>query len=234
MKSEHPDLPVTIAQLARSATPVAVLRPPAVRLARWALASTGIAVVSILILGVRADAAAQLSNGWFAARATATLAVAVIAAIVALLMSVPGVEPSKGARTLPLAACLVWAGMLIGAIAANRSPVDALLQVTVHPSCLLFIAATALPAWAVLARMIGQGVPLQARWTGGLAGLASLAAGALAAQFVCGDDRGAHHLLWHFAPVAGLSIVSAVAGSMVFRWSPPPMVRTDRRDVAGF
>lgn len=220
MKSEHPDLPVTIATLARSATPVTLLRPPSVRLARWALTSTAIAVVSIVVLGVRADAAAQLGNGWFVARATATLAAAVAAANVALLSSVPGAEPPGVARALPVAACLVWAGMLIGAIAASPSPVDALLQIPVHPACLLFIAATTLPAWAVLARMLRRAAPLRARRTGALAGLASLAAGALAAQFVCGDDRAAHHLLWHFTPVAGLTIVSAVTGSTLFRWSP--------------
>jgi hypothetical protein len=176
--------------------------------------------VAIVILGVRADIAVQMVDGWFVARATATLAIVVAAAIIALRMSVPGLEPSGRVRALPLAVCLAWAGMLIGPIAATQSPVDALLQVPVHPACALSITATAFPAWAVLAQMLSGAVPLQARWTGGLAGLASLAAGALGVQFVCGDDRAAHHLLWHFTPVAGLTIVSAVAGSRLFRWSP--------------
>ena len=81
MKSERPDLPLTIATLVRSATPVTPLEPPSVRLARWAIASTALALVSVTILGVRPDVAAQMMNGWFIARATATLAIVVTAAI---------------------------------------------------------------------------------------------------------------------------------------------------------
>ena len=116
MKSERPDLPLTIARLVRSATPVTPLEPPSVRLARWAITATALVLLSVVILGVRSDAAAQMLNGWFVARATATLAIVVAAAIVAVFMSIPGVEPSRLIRALPLAACLVWAAMLIGTI----------------------------------------------------------------------------------------------------------------------
>ena len=92
MKSERPDLPLTIARLVRSATPVTPLERPSVRLARWAITSTALALVSVAILGVRSDAAAQMMNGWFVARATATLAIVVAAAIVAFFLSVPGAE----------------------------------------------------------------------------------------------------------------------------------------------
>lgn len=220
MKSEHPDLPLTIAALARSGTAVRPLRTPSVRLARWALMSAGLGAVSLVLFGVRADAMAQAGNGWFMARAAATLAVAIGAATVAMLMSVPGIEPSRVTRALPMAACLAWAAMLIVPIATSESPVEVLRQVAVHPSCVLFIAATALPAWAVLVRMLRRAAPLHVRWTAGLVGLASLAAGALTAQFVCSDDRAAHHLLWHFTPVVGLAVASVVAGSSLLAWPP--------------
>jgi hypothetical protein len=107
--------------------------------------------VSVAILGVRSDLAAQMMNGWFVARATATLAIVVAAAIVAFFMSVPGAERSRLVRALPLAACLVWAVLLVGTIAANGSPLEVLLQVTPHPSCVLLIVATALLPGATLA-----------------------------------------------------------------------------------
>ena len=213
MKSERPDLPLTIATLVRSATPVTPLDPPSVRLARWAIASTALALVSVALLGMRPDAAAQLMNGWFVARATATLVIVVAAAIVAFLMSVPGVEPSRLVRALPWAVCLIWAVMLIGTIAATRSPLAFLLQVTPHPSCVLLIAATAILPGAILVRMLRDAAPLRAAWTGGLAGLASLAVGALGTQFVCTNDAAAHHLLWHFIPVVVLTAASIAAGS---------------------
>ena len=213
MKSERPDLALTIAWLVRSATPVTPLEPPSVRLARWAISSTALVLLSVVILGVRSDVAAQMINGWFVARATATLAIVVAAAIVAVFMSVPGVEPSRLVRAVPLAACLAWAVMLVGTIAATRSPLDVLLQVTPHPSCVLLIAATAFLPGVIVVRMLRHAAPLAAQWTSGLAGLASLAVGALGAQFVCTNDGAAHHLLWHFTPVVLLTAASIAVGS---------------------
>ena len=219
MKSERPDLPLTIARLVRSATPVTPLETPSVRLARWVITSTALVLLTVVILGVRADVTAQMVNGWFVARATATLAIVVGAAIVAVFMSVPGIEPSRLLRALPLAACLVWAVMLVGTLAATRSPLDVLLQVTPHPSCVLLIAATAFTPEVMLVRMLRHAAPLQARLTGGFAGLASLALGALGTQFVCTNDAGAHHLLWHFTPVVLLALASVAVGSSLFGWA---------------
>ena len=216
VKSERPDLPLTIARLVRSATPVTPLEQPSVRLARWAIASTALALVSVAILGVRPDAAAQLMNGWFVARATATLVIVDAAAIVAFFLSVPGVEPSRLVRALPWAASLIWAVMLAGRIAATESPLDLLLQVTPHPSCALLIVATAILPGAMLVRMLQDAAPLQAASTGGLAGLASLALGALGTQFVCTNDAAAHHLLWHFIPVVLLALAGIAVGSSLF------------------
>jgi hypothetical protein len=213
VNNERPDLSLTIARLVRSATPVTPLEGPSVRLARWAITSTTLAFVSVAILGARADVAAQMMNGWFVARATATLAIVVAAALVAFLMSVPGVEPSRLVRALPLAAGLIWAVMLVGTIAATRSPLALLLQVTPHPSCVLLIAATALSPGVMLVRMLRHASPLQAAWTAGFAGLASLGVGALGAQFVCTNDAAAHHLLWHFTPVVLLTVASIAVGS---------------------
>lgn len=218
VKSERPDLPQTIARLVRSATPVTRLEAPSVRLARWAITSAALVMLTVGILGVRADVTAQIVNGWFVARATATLAIVIAASIVVFLMSVPGGEPSPLARTVPLAACLVWAAILLGSVAATPSPIDHLLQVRPHPSCVLLITATALLPAVVLVRMLQDAAPLRAAWTSGLAGLASLAIGALGTQFVCTDDSAAHQLVWHLTPVALLTLASIAVGSSVLRW----------------
>jgi hypothetical protein len=218
VKSEHSDLSLTIATLARSATPVTPLEAASVRLARWAITSTALAVLSIAILGVRSDVAAQMMNGWFLTRATATLAIVVSAAIVTFFMSVPGVEPSRLVSAVPFAACLVWAVMLVGTLAATQSPVDILLQVTPHPTCVLLIAATAIMPGGILVRMLRHAAPLQARSTSGFTGLASFALGALGTQFVCTNDAAAHHLLWHFTPVVVFALASVAVGSLLFGW----------------
>lgn len=234
MKGDRPDLPLTIARLVRSATPVTPLARPSVRLAGWVIASTALVLVSVAALGVRPDVAAQMTNGWFGARATATLAVGVSAATVAFLMSVPGVEPPRLARALPLAACLAWGAMLLlGALAAARPPLYQLLQGTPHPSCVLLIVATAVAPGVLLARMLRQAAPLQTAWTGALAGLASLAAGALGAQFVCTSDAAAHQLLWHFAPVVLLAPGGIAAGTPLPGRRDPLKYSTGRTDYTG-
>ena len=63
MKNERPDLSVTIARLVRSATPITPLEMPSIRLGRWAITSTALALLSVVIFGVRADVAAQAVNG---------------------------------------------------------------------------------------------------------------------------------------------------------------------------
>jgi hypothetical protein len=50
------------------------------------------------------------------------------------------------------------------------------------------------------------------------AGLASLAVGALGAQFVCSNDAAGHQLLWHFTPVVLLTVASIAVGSSLFGW----------------
>jgi hypothetical protein len=181
------------------------------------------------MLGVRPDVAAQI-NGWFGARATATLAIGVAAATVAFLMSVPGVEPSRLVRALPLAACLVWAAMLGSTIAATRSPLELLLQGMPHPSCVLLIGAIAMAPGVMLVRMLRQAAPLQTAWTGALAGLASLAVGALGAQFVCTNDAAAHHLLWHFTPVVLFAPAGIAVGTSLLGRPDPLEYSTGRTD----
>ena len=217
MKSERQDLSLTIARLVRSAAPVVALEPPLARFGRWMVAAMGLALASAVILGVRSDAWAQMSNGWFLARASATLALMVTSGILAFSTSVPAGEPSLLVRAVPLAMCLMWAAILVSTLPTGRSGLVLLLQVTPHPSCVLSIAATALAPAFLMLGMLRRGVPLQTTLTAGFAGLASLAAGALGAQFVCTNDAATHHLLWHFTPVVLLTLAGAAAGSLLLR-----------------
>ena len=201
MKSERLDLSLTIATLVRSAAPVVALEPPLARFARWMLAATALAFAGVIVLGPRADAGVQMLNPWFLARASATFALMVTAGMLAFSTSVPAGEPSRLVRALP----------------TGKSGLVLLLQVTPHPSCVLSIAATALSPAFLMLRMLRRAVPLQATLTAGFAGLASLAAGALGAQFICTNDAAAHHLLWHFSPVLLLTLAGAVAGSLLLR-----------------
>lgn len=211
MRSE-PDLAATIAGLVRNLHPVAPLEPPALRLLRWAATTTGLGLVSVILLGVRPDAAERVQAGWFLLRAAATLGMAMAGAGIAFVTSVPGRGRSLVARALPAATGLVWAGLLAQTITGIGSPIALLSGATVHPVCVLLVTTIALPPGVVLARMLRHGAPLQAGWTAACAGLASAGVGALGAQFVCANDAAAHHLVWHVTPVAVLTAAAAVAG----------------------
>jgi hypothetical protein len=216
VKTERPNIPLTIANLVRTARPVSPLRDPSTRAARWVVAAAALMLWSVGILGPRADIAAHLMDGGFLARATATLAVAIAAAVLAFVISVPGVEPSLRLRAWALLACVVWPAILIITIATTGPPLELVLHVTPHPACVLRIAAAAVAPWILLVHMLRLAAPLQPRRTGGLAGLASLALGAIGAQLVCIDDGAAHQLLWHFTPVVLLTIATFSFGSLVF------------------
>ena len=150
MKSERTQLALTIAQLVRNATPVRPLASPSHRVARWAMVSTAFVVVSVLILGVRSDFSPQMANLWFLGRAIVTVVMAIAAASVAASMVVPGAEPSPRRRALPVALWVAWGAMLLGPIAVTGSPVDLLLRVQPHFSCVLRIAFIALAPGVVL------------------------------------------------------------------------------------
>jgi hypothetical protein len=225
VKNEPPDLPLTIARLVRSATPVARLAPPLIRMTRWTIVAASLVSLWVVLLGVRVDAAPRMTDGWFIARAVATLVIVAAAATVAFLISVPGVWPSRAARTLPAMAGVAWGVMLAAALAFAGSPLERLLLVQPHPVCVLQIAGLALLPGVVLTRMLRRAAPLRRRWTGGLAGLAIAALGALGTQFVCGDDTAAHHLVWHFTSVVLLALAGVAMGSSIFA---PATVTPDR------
>ena len=63
VKSERPDLPVTIARLVRSATLMTPLEAPSSRVARWTITSPTPALVSVVIVRMRPDVAAQMVDG---------------------------------------------------------------------------------------------------------------------------------------------------------------------------
>jgi len=206
VKNDRSAVASTIAALVRDAAPVVPLDPPSARVSRWALSSAAFAVLAVVFLGTRHDVASQLGRPWFAARAAVTLATAIAAATAAVRLSVPGLARPLRIGAMPWALCLGWGASLAGGLVSIGSPLRLLLSASPHVSCVVCIAAIGLVPGVWLVRTLRQAEPLDVRWTGGCAGLASAASGALATQFVCSSDAPAHHLLWHFAPVVLLAL----------------------------
>jgi hypothetical protein len=204
-----------IVQLAQSAHPVRPLPPPPARLARWAARSLLVTLVSVLVIGARADALSRLRDLEFAALGAATLLTALLSAFCALVLAIPGAERSPAQRAFPVIASASWVGALIAFLQADGNAASRVLALPVHPLCIIEIAGLAiLPGWTLFGMLRGA-APLQPAWTAAFATLAAVAIGAAGTQLLCPIDDAAHHLVGHVIPVA----LFAGAGAFVFRGS---------------
>ena len=102
-----------IVDLARQSGPWTPLAPVRVRLTRWLVLAIGLGVVTVAVIGARADFADAIQRPTFVALAVATLASGLLAAQAALVLSVPGAE-----RT-PLVRVLAAIGKLLIAVLTN-------------------------------------------------------------------------------------------------------------------
>lgn len=227
MTPERPPLPLVIAELARDVPPVTPLPSLWTRYMMWTAKAVVAGAIVTLLCGLRPDLGTRLQETAFLVPVLTTLGLALCAAAGAFVLSVPGVERWHAARWPALAAAIGWGAWLWTRLLAAGDPVDQLTATPPHPACvLLILGVSALPGLSLFT-MLRHAAPLQTRWTGVLAALASLALGAVGTQCICPIDAPAHHVLWHFAPVVVLSVGGLALGAHLFNWrrgnvpSPP-------------
>ena len=210
-----------IVELARSAGPVRRLPNPSIRFARWTAASVPLLVFAVIVIGPRADVLTAVSQPTFLAIAAATIATSLLAAASALVLAIPGAEQSPVQRMAPLIAGSAWALGLAYLLTTDGASARRLLEWPFHLLCLIEIVGLGLiPGFALLA-MLRRAAPLQRAWSGALAALAAVAIGAAATHFLCPLDDPAHQLVGHLLPVAGLSMLGALAGQRYLNWMNP-------------
>jgi hypothetical protein len=228
---ERAPLPDVIAHLARDGRRVAPLPSPLARWRAWTLRAAIIATIVTLALGVRHDLPSRAHDTRFLLAATVTGLLALTAAGIAFMHSVPGAlrGRSRVARVTPLIAAIAWAGLLWIRLAALGDPLTQIAATPRHPACVyLILTISALPG-VLLFGMLRRAAPLDPYWTGMFAALGALALGALGTQFVCPIDAPGHHLLWHFVPVIVLTFVGLGLGSHLSRWHRQTSAGTFRR-----
>ncbi len=208
-----------IVELARSAGPVRRLAKPSIRFARWTAASVPLIVLGVIVIGPREDVVTAVSQPSFLAIAAATIATSLLAAASALVLAIPGAERSSLQRMAPLIAGSAWAIGLAYLLASEGAAARRLLAWPFHWLCLIEIVAFALIPGLALLAMLRRAAPLQRAWSGALAALAAIASGAAATQFLCPLDDSAHQLIGHVLPVAGLSMLGALAGPRFLNWA---------------
>lgn len=206
-----------IRHLAARAARVRPLPRPWVRAALWLAVSVPYAALIVLMMSPRDDLSVQLANPKFLVEQAAALATAVLAAVAAFAMTVPG--HSRAVWLLPLAPLAIWLGSLGRGCLQEwlRKGVEAL---TLSPdwACFPKIALIgSVPAIAIVA-MLRRGAPLRPSATIALAGLAAAALGNVGLRLFHPQDASLMVLVWQVGSVAVLSAVSGAAGSLVLRW----------------
>lgn len=214
-----------IERLVDDARPVRPLRPLAVRVAGWA----GVAVLSLaavmLMMGVRRELGDSVDRADFAFQALLLIVTALSAATGALVISVPGAARSPLVRWLPVvlcAGCVVWAVGGVGYAAAVGAPVG---RLTFAWHCVYKTTSVAAVPGVLLFVMLRRAAPMQSRWAGLLALLATSAVGVLGANIICPNERPLHLLLWHVLPLIVFAAGGAALGAWLLRWPRDRMMQ---------
>src|SRR6478752_7290591 len=200
-----------IDRLVRDATPVRPLASPVVRLARWTLAASLCLASGVAWVHLRHDIGETLWTASFLVQAGLLIGAALLAAAAALVVSVPGAEPTPATRWLPLLAIIAWAGWLLAAIIGQPEE-SRVWWPTPAPQCGVDISLLGLLPGVLLWSLVRRAAPLRPAWTGLLATLTAAAVGALGTQLICSNNGAAHLLFWHFGPVLFLTAVGIQLG----------------------
>ena len=200
-----------IVELARNAGPVRRLPNPSVRMWRWTIVALILSVAAVFLLGWRSDLAEALTRASFLGLAAAATASALLAAMAAFTLSVPGAERSRLGRWLPLAAVGVWLLLNVAGLFPAASLTSA-MDDAVHAACVTRVKAiAALPALVILL-MVRRAAPLEPLWTSVLAASAAGSFALATIQFNCPIDAPAHALVSHFAPTLIFALLAGALG----------------------
>jgi hypothetical protein len=203
-----------IVQLAHGVAPVRPLPPPAVRLVRWFVFVLLFAALGVLLLQPRADVTTALRAPIYVTRELTTLATAGLAAACALVLSVPGAEPSSRRRMWPLVGGVSWVVVLTVVLIQGGDAASRLGAFPVNPRCIYQIVGLSIVPGVTLFAMLRRAAPLHLMSTAALASLAAITFGAAATQLLCPVDDPAHQLVGHVLPVALLTVLGAILGRL--------------------
>lgn len=204
-----------IAGLSRDPRP-AMASPPAL-LGRALLVGAPLALVAMLAgLGLRADLASAMFDGWFLLKLTLVALVAVVGFRLTSLAAQPG-------RHVPRALPLVLFAALAAAIALETGVVgledwrermlgdNALVCLVAIP--ILSLAPLAGALWA-----LRESAPANASLAGASAGLFASGVGALVYGLHCWDDSPLFLAVWYVGAIGLVTLAGALIGRRLLRW----------------
>lgn len=206
-----------IAKLAADVRPVRRLPSPPRRVSVWLAAGLPYLALVVLMASPRDDLAAKLTEARFLVEQGAAFATAVLAAIAAFSLGIPG--RSRWWAALPLPAVGVWLASLGQGCWRAWFELGA-EGLVLRPDFVCFpaiVAAGAVPG-VVMVLMLRRGAPLSPRLTVMLGALAAAALGDVGLRLFHPQDASLTILVWQFGTVALLSLLGTVWGPRLLVW----------------
>jgi hypothetical protein len=221
-----------IERLMRGATPVRRLASPGLRAAFWLGIALPYVAAVVLILSPRSDLLIQLTDSRLMLEQTAAFATAILAAVAAFGMTVPG--RNRRVWLLPVLPIVVWF------ISLGKGCLDDWarlgmegLRLRADWDCLPpAIIAGVVPAIAMVA-MLRRGAPLYPKATVAMGALAVAALANAGLQIYHAEDISIMVLVWHFGFVFLLSALFAMTGPLVLSWPRPRSLASAARSHIG-
>jgi hypothetical protein len=211
------DLEAFIQRLSKSDGSVRPLPDPWIRTAVWLALSVPYMALVVLMMSLRADLPAKLSEPKFVFEQIAALATGLTAAAAAFASILPG-YPRKFIA-LPLLPLAVWVGSLgTGCIQdwIQLGPQGLALR----PDWICFPATVAIglaPA-LIMAVMLRRGAPLTPHLTTALGGLAAGGLGNFGLRLHHHEDASVMVLVWQAGVVFALTVLAGWAGGYLLNW----------------
>lgn len=200
-----------IASLVDDLRPVAPLRLPRVRLARWLMAAAALGAAAVAALGMRADIVPAARSVPFKVHVV-LLALAVIgSAATALTVVIPGEPVSRLRRSAPVVAAGAWIAWLTVEVWSFVAVGHQAWPVASGWGCVAKAATVGAAPSLLLAVMLARGAPSRVREAVTYAALAGAAIGALGVEVTCPLSNPIHLLLWHAGPAAAVVVTAALA-----------------------
>lgn len=179
----------------------------------WIALSACLTLAGTFVLGIRYSAFSMLSMWDKVIELSLLIALCVISAANAFLLSVPGEELHFRYRTIRwvLAAFVMF--LLFDAYVMDKTP----LVVSLHWGCAADIVLLGIPSAALLFYMLSRSANTLPKWSGYLACLAAFSMAAIGSRYTCMDVTSLHFLVWHFIPVVLLGMAGFGLGQRLLK-----------------
>ena len=204
--------------LAANVAPVTPLPSPHIRMLIWLSISVAYAALVVMLVGLRPDISAKLTDPRFLVEVSAAFMVSMLAAAAAFCAECPGRPLWE--RFVPVPAIALWLASLGGGCWQawiQNGPAG----LTIVPDLLCFpsiVLVGIVPGILILA-MIRRGAPIAPITTMALAMLAVGAFGAATLRLFHTQDASIMVLVWQFGSVAMLAALGGLFGRHFLGWA---------------